>query len=76
MVLWRLNVSKYGTKGRICGVVMKVQSANVVVRLQFIDIIDIVLVYVGSLVPGPRPFPAFQCCTLKNERAWYLKSRA
>ena len=27
-----------------------------------------------SLVP--RPYPAFQCCTLKNGRAWYLKSRA
>ena len=27
-----------------------------------------------SLVP--RPLPAFQCCTLKSERAWYLKSRA
>ena len=24
----------------------------------------------------PRPLPAFQCCTLKSERAWYLKSRA
>ena len=23
-----------------------------------------------------RPLPAFQCCTLKSERAWYLKSRA
>ena len=30
--------------------------------------------YDSSLVP--RPLPAFQCCTLKNERAWYLKSRA
>ena len=29
---------------------------------------------VASLVP--RPLPAFQCCTLKSERAWYLKSRA
>ena len=27
----------------------------------------------SSLVP--RPLPAFQCCTLKNERAWYHKSR-
>ena len=26
-----------------------------------------------SLVP--RPFPAFQCCTLTNGKAWYLKSR-
>ena len=25
-----------------------------------------------SLSPGP--FPAFQCCTLKNGRAWYAKS--
>ena len=23
----------------------------------------------------PRPFPAFQCCTLKNKRAWWAKSR-
>ena len=23
----------------------------------------------------PRPLPAFQCCTLKNGKAWYLKSR-
>ena len=28
----------------------------------------------SSLVP--RPFPAFQCCTLKSGMAWYLKSRA
>ena len=28
----------------------------------------------GSLVP--RPLPAFQCCTLKNGRAWFAKSRA
>ena len=27
----------------------------------------------ASLVP--RPLPAFQCCTLKNGRAWYAKSR-
>ena len=26
-----------------------------------------------SLVP--RPDPVFQCCTLKNGRAWYAKSR-
>ena len=23
----------------------------------------------------PRPLPVFQCCTLKNERAWEMKSR-
>ena len=28
----------------------------------------------ASLVP--RPYPAFQCFTLKNGRAWYAKSRA
>ena len=27
----------------------------------------------SSLVP--RPYPVFQCCTLKNGRAWYAKSR-
>ena len=26
-----------------------------------------------SLVP--RPLPAFQCCTLKNGKAWFAKSR-
>ena len=26
-----------------------------------------------SLVP--KPLPVFQCCTLKNERAWKMKSR-
>ena len=29
---------------------------------------------VTSLVP--RPLPAFQCCTLKNGKAWFAKSRA
>ena len=33
-----------------------------------------ILKAINSLVP--RPFPAFQCYTLKSGRAWYLKSRA
>ena len=28
------------------------------------------------LASQARPLPAFQCCTLKSERAWYAKSRA
>ena len=31
------------------------------------------MVVIPSLVP--RPLPVFQCCTLKNERAWEMKSR-
>ena len=29
-----------------------------------------------SLASQARPLPAFRCCTLKSERAWYAKSRA
>ena len=32
------------------------------------------MLHVLSLIP--RPLPAFLCCTLKSETAWYLKSRA
>ena len=32
-----------------------------------------VYVYIAS---SPGPFPAFQCCTLKSGRVWYVKSHA
>ena len=44
---------------------------SVKVKLVFMDNLGMVLE--GSLVP--RPNPVFQCCTLKNGRAWYAKSR-
>ena len=34
-------------------------------------------IVLGSIVASQvRPLPAFQCCTLKSERVWYVKSRA
>ena len=43
-------------------------------RAYRIDMGCLVHKFVGpSLVP--RPLPAFQCCTLKSERAWYAMAR-
>ena len=30
----------------------------------------------GYISLVPRPLPAFQCCMLKNRRAWYASARA
>ena len=38
--------------------------------------LDILILLYASSSLVARPYPAVQCCTLKNGRAWYLKSRA
>ena len=49
-------------------------STNILIALAITSINWCVLIAKGSLVP--RPLPAFQCCTLKNGKAWYAIASA